>query len=99
MRQGAPIAMNFDDIEDIRVAGVTFTRQHTKAKTPADFMSAGKHMHRNPASDDGGVPSPGVGPDGVYDWVLQALNAIATDIASIKSANSLTFTPRVTPIV
>ena len=87
-----------DDIEDIRVAGTTFTRQHTQAKTPVDFLSGGKHLHRGGASDDGGVPSPGVGPDEFYDWILQPLNAIAVDIASIKSVNGLAFTPETTPI-
>jgi hypothetical protein len=87
-----------DDIEDIRVAGSDFTRVHTAAKMPVDFLEAGKHMRRSGAHDDGGVPLPGVGPDGLYDWILQPLNAVAADIASIKSANSLTFTPRTTPI-
>lgn len=87
-----------DDIEEIRVAGTTFTRQHTQAKTPGDFLSGGKHIHRSGASDDGGVPSPGVGPDGFYDWILQPLNAIAVDIASIKSVNGLSFTPETVPI-
>jgi hypothetical protein len=87
-----------DDIEDIRVAGLTFVRVHTKAKIPIDFLSGGKHLHRAGYADDGGVPSPGVGPDGLYDWILQALNAVATDIASIKSANSLAFEPQTVPI-
>lgn len=87
-----------DDIEAIRVAGLTFVRVHTKAKIPIDFLSAGKHMHRAGYADDGGVPSPGVGPDGFYDWILQALNAVAIDIASIKTANSYVFTPNTVPI-
>ncbi len=87
-----------DDIEDIRVAGADFTRVHTKAKIPVDFLEAGKHMHRSAAQDDGGVPVPGVGPDGYYDWVLQPLNAIGFDIESIKTENSLVFVPRTVPI-
>lgn len=87
-----------DDIEDIRAAGVDFTVKHTKAKIPMDFLAGGMNMIKNGIADNGGVPTPGVGPDGRYDWILQPLNAIAQDIASIKSVNGLSFTPETTPI-
>jgi len=85
------------DLVDIEAAGNPFAIVHTAAKIPFDFMHGGSAMHRNPASDDGGVPAPGVGPDGVYDWIVQPLNAIATDIAAAKAANTLTFTPKTIP--
>jgi len=94
------------DLADINVAGSGFSQTHTAAKVPVDFMSGGKHMHRNPAfgnvrpaEDDGGVPSPGIGPDGTYDWIVQSLQAIALDIAALKAADSLTFTPLTVPAV
>ncbi len=87
------------DIFDLEAAGSGFAIEHTAAKVPADFMSGGKHMHRNPAfgDDNGGVPTPNIGPDGVYDWIVQALQAVANDIASIKAADSLTFTVLTVP--
>ena len=93
------------DIAAIDTAGSGFVIVHTAAKISRDFMSGGKHMHRNPAfgqkrpsEDNGGVPTPGVGPDGKYDWIVQALNAVANDIASIKAADTLTFTPKTIPV-
>lgn len=92
-----------NDIADMSAAGVAIVPVHTTAKIPADFLSGGRHMHRNPAfgnvrpdEDDGNVKS--VGPDGVYDWIVQALHAIATDIAALKAANGLAFTPRTVPV-
>ena len=83
------------DIADIDTAGSGFAITHTAAKISADFVSGGKHMHENPSDVNDGKT---VGPDGTYDWVVQAFHAIATDIAALKAADSLNFVPATIPI-